>query len=522
MSLSITLTQPDPFIAMSKALAHQKTKPRRVTELYESIQAVEKNDSNPIDVNTLTSRITILEKLKPNKVLPERTFCFHMSTFGVSYISVKIYDQVRANKILNKKQRLIDQYLTQIFTSIDTDPSHINSLIEILKDCSPQNLRKILIYARQEKHQELAIQCNRWITHNNNGYNQLSENNELLLALHDQNTEALQALLANGAHVNFYIDHYFMGERTPLPLLAWIFHRSAGQFAQTLINAGADINLKTHYGKTILMLGASTNQLDLVNFLIQAQAALNLQDTSGYTALIHAVLKANIEISLALIDAGAQPNLQISHNLYKAEWLHRERIRAEQEQRTLPGVGDTALTLAASQGNEKLVSALINIRADLNLQTETKHTALTRAIVNRRSNSALLLIEAGAKLNLQTTSGHTALMLAVSKGLPQVVSCLIKKNAALDVQLHDGRTALIFAIENNQVEIALQLIKAGANWNLYTYPEPGQPAKTALFLAKERQQLPVINALNAKRTTPHSILEWIRSSNTAPLAPKNT
>jgi hypothetical protein len=78
---------------------------------------------------------------------------------------------------------------------------------------------------------------------------------------------------------------------------------------KVLLDNGADINAKDHNGYTPLLVAASNDQVEVVNWLLDderdAKADVNEKDSDGQTALHLAVLNEDVEIVKVLIDNGA-------------------------------------------------------------------------------------------------------------------------------------------------------------------------------------------------------------------------
>ena len=88
---------------------------------------------------------------------------------------------------------------------------------------------------------------------------------------------------------------------------------SKKSFAQHLLEAGADPNMQSIWGKTALMMAAAQPFNEDLLHLIKAGADINLQDKRGTTALMIAAAKAEYENALYLLEAGADINLQEEH-----------------------------------------------------------------------------------------------------------------------------------------------------------------------------------------------------------------
>jgi len=135
----------------------------------------------------------------------------------------------------------------------------------------------------------------------------------------------------------------------------------------TLIKAGADLNIQDIYGHTALMLASgyanTCSRQETVDALIKAGADLNIKDNNGWTALMYACRVSNSDSKYdtvkALIQAGADLNIQENY-------------------------GMTALMFACkysnTNSNQETVDALIKAGADLDIEcNDTTQTALVFA-----------------------------------------------------------------------------------------------------------------------------------------------
>ena len=81
--------------------------------------------------------------------------------------------------------------------------------------------------------------------------------------------------------------------------------------ARDLIARGINIDEQDRYRNwTALMHAVTNNRLEMVQELIRAGAALDVQSNGGYTALIHAALNNRLEMVQELIRAGAALDVQ--------------------------------------------------------------------------------------------------------------------------------------------------------------------------------------------------------------------
>ncbi len=75
-----------------------------------------------------------------------------------------------------------------------------------------------------------------------------------------------------------------------------------------MLQAGLNINLKTHKGDTLLMLAAYNNSLACAKMLLQQGALVDEPNDRGQTPLAGVCFKGYIKMAKLLLDYGANPN----------------------------------------------------------------------------------------------------------------------------------------------------------------------------------------------------------------------
>ena len=162
--------------------------------------------------------------------------------------------------------------------------------------------------------------------------------------------------------------------------------------------------------QTPLMLAAKFNDEEVVEFLIERGASLEMRDDQDRTPFHYAAEGGKVRNLLRLIEHGVDVLQKDEH-------------------------GYSALHLAASNGHTNSVRLLIEHGADVNdgvdvVVDEHGYSSLHLAAANGHTNSVRLLIEHGADVNEFTSSlddpGYTPLMLAAEKGHLQTVQVLLQ------------------------------------------------------------------------------------------------
>ena len=190
-----------------------------------------------------------------------------------------------------------------------------------------------------------------------------------------------------------------------------------------LLSAGADVNSQDEAGQTMLMLAAirgleTTYEIttgrdypvrpgerrpdwpSVVETLVKAGADLNVEHKDGCTALVLAAARGTVEMCRVIVDAGADLNRQTKD-------------------------GMTALLAAVGRGNIEICRLLIEAKADLNLQTKDGVTALMAAASRGNLEICRLLVDAGADVKIKHPKGANALAVAKSKGHHAIVDLLL-------------------------------------------------------------------------------------------------
>lgn len=123
----------------------------------------------------------------------------------------------------------------------------------------------------------------------------------------------------------------------------------------TVRSTHTDANIKDALGRTPLHIAAEKGYAEIVLFLVENGAEVNITDTNGNTPLIFIIHKmGNLEITRRLLEKGAAVNAQ---------------------NRT----GETALMYAAWRGHSDIVQLLLAYHANASLKNRQGNTALTLA-----------------------------------------------------------------------------------------------------------------------------------------------
>lgn len=129
--------------------------------------------------------------------------------------------------------------------------------------------------------------------------------------------------------------------------------------------------------------------------------------------------------------------------------------------------GATALIVAAQNGHDRVVRALLAKGADINAATSGEastsgRTALHFAAQEGRADVVVTLLFHGAAIDAKTGNGYTPLILAAESGETAIIRTLVEKGASIDLPNHAGVSPLIAAVMKGHEEAALVLTELGS------------------------------------------------------------
>jgi serine/threonine protein kinase len=268
--------------------------------------------------------------------------------------------------------------------------------------------------------------------------------------------------------------------------------------AKSLIERGADINIRNKMGQTPLYYAIRGDNTDIAKSLIEKGADINNRDQMGQTPLYYAINEGNTIIVIILIEKGADINIRDS-------------------------IGRTPLDIAMLNDNITsrvyLVNLLIKKDADINIvknliEKDAKNNDneipryLFSALDSMDSNWVKFLIKKGANVNLKDKNGDTFLDIAYNGGFKdsiknhfgykkrkfliengldmkkiedeyaqiylseaiyardlKVIEFLIKKDANINAKNDRGDTSLHYASYNGDLTIVKLLVDNNADIN---------------------------------------------------------
>ena len=184
-------------------------------------------------------------------------------------------------------------------------------------------------------------------------------------------------------------------------------------------------------GFTALHKAARAGHSACVSLLLEANAAINKEDSGRETALYLATEEGHKVVVDLLLKAG--------------DVKDKDRVA---------GAGFSALHLAARDGRVEILQLLLQVRCNQDLLDSNWRTALHLAVQSGHSEVVKLLLEAGADKDSvdPTNCMSTSLHIAAEKGNLEVIRLLLEAGVDRDAADCHGGTALDLAIQQGPVE----------------------------------------------------------------------
>lgn len=207
-----------------------------------------------------------------------------------------------------------------------------------------------------------------------------------------------------------------------------------------LIEEGADINTicSTCYGQAAIQIALEYSYFDLVEELMNLGAELNVSSNMGRT-LLHAVAHTdNIALAEKLLDSGLNVNAQDED-------------------------GATPIHFAASNGYFEMLKLFEKHGASFQIIENDGRDLMMNAALGGSPKLISYLIDKGIDVNTYDNENWTPLLFACSENHHEAAEILIKASAEIDIMNIEGETALIWAMWNGNPYLSKTIIEAGAD-----------------------------------------------------------
>eukprot|EP00029_Vermamoeba_vermiformis_P006937 TRINITY_DN2860_c0_g1_i1.p1 TRINITY_DN2860_c0_g1~~TRINITY_DN2860_c0_g1_i1.p1 ORF type:complete len:699 (+),score=132.14 TRINITY_DN2860_c0_g1_i1:64-2160(+) len=262
---------------------------------------------------------------------------------------------------------------------------------------------------------------------------------------------------------------------------------------------------------TALYHACRRGKIDIVNYLIEKGADVNLGDKTGKNPL-HLTARStrdeNFDCFKALIKAST---IDVNAGDYlKRTALHMAVCKGRQETVRLLVTHDkinvnvqdvdgiTPLHLVYRFSREGFEEILFeNKDLNVNLEDRMKRTPLHLAILKARETSVEKLIARGANVNARDEDDNTPIHLASERGYLSIVTLLIRHNAEISPLNKDGIAPVRLAVKNEHEDIANVLINNGADVSVRYDPTLERKKREKRFSERPANQSPKSRSLSS-------------------------
>ena len=196
----------------------------------------------------------------------------------------------------------------------------------------------------------------------------------------------------------------------------------AEKAVELVLNDGLDINTPALCNRTPLLWASLSSSGEFIETLIDLGANVNAQRTDHKdTPLNLSSYWNNFMTVFLLLDNGADANIAAAN-------------------------GYTPLHLAVMNGNQNLVKLFLEKNASVNTQTADGNSPLHLAVSNGFFDITKLLVEKGSNVNLQNKEGRTPLFFGVKNKQKQLIKFLTENEADVTIGYKENSTKGFYVV----------------------------------------------------------------------------
>ncbi|EAX93947.1 surface antigen BspA-like [Trichomonas vaginalis G3] len=215
-----------------------------------------------------------------------------------------------------------------------------------------------------------------------------------------------------------------------------------------------------------------------------------IQNPEGWTPLLNACVKGDLQLTKSLIEGGCDKNavtknennclLLASYNGHLEIVKYLIGIGFDKNWRSK--LGYNAILLASQEGQLDTVKYLKSIGCDVNSKANCNASCIYLSSCGGHLETVKYLFSVGADPNERENNGCPPIIIASQEGHLEVVKYLIQCGCNKNDKTDYNSSSLHWAAENGHFEVVEYLVSIGVNLN-----DKDNGGKTALDLAKEKQ-----------------------------------
>jgi ankyrin repeat protein len=201
------------------------------------------------------------------------------------------------------------------------------------------------------------------------------------------------------------------------------------------LEQGKSVEVAGENGDTALLCAARYGHNDLIAFLLEAKAEVDVENAYAYTPLEVAAEGGHQETVKLLLKNGSAINKALQAAAQTGNvTLVKTLLDGGADVNACDSRGATALHYAAWEPHEAIVHLLLDYGADIHIQGGENETVLQNAALGGHKEVVALLLENGADVNVQGGSMGNALAAAAYEGSKEIVELLLHKGALVNAK----------------------------------------------------------------------------------------
>lgn len=315
------------------------------------------------------------------------------------------------------------------------------------------------------------------------------------------NATLAQTLLDSGANTN-------MRPSYAKPALTRAVENGDWHIVQMILERGRpDLEATAPAGETALYVTVTKGNENLVDLLLRRGANIRAKPPGGEPALYKATSRGFTKIVRLLCESpnidvnatppGGRPSLCLAYDKGNFEVVDL-LLKKGANPNGKPSGGSTVMYKAAGKGDFENTRKFLEYGADPDATPPGGSTGLYNAASKGQEAIARVLMEYGADISIKASGQNSALWVAANMSNVAMARLLLERGAVVDAATFGGNTALWHAAKRGDLQIASLLLEYGANPD-----EKGMGQDTALMNAASKGNLHMARLLIDHGADPH-------------------
>ncbi len=255
------------------------------------------------------------------------------------------------------------------------------------------------------------------------------------------------------------------------------------EIVRYLIEIGADVNVRNSHNDTPLILAAGNGHYFVIKELVEKKAKLNLLNNAGRNAFIAGVISGNFEIAKFILNKMENyENAELIKAILNDNVSTVKKLITNEKSGTIKDIsGWTPLMFASITGNPDILRHILKYKSGIDEKNKNGETALMLASKMGNTEAVKLILIHGAKIDIKNNYGWTALMQATLAGRLNVVKHLLLKGSdvtiksdklnAVEIAAESGNKRVYTVLKKHADESEETILHKTINWITAIYRE---------------------------------------------------